>query len=322
MKFFIQLFITLILLSILWICIVFLQASNLTKTSQWVYDAYQKKIQTAKKIKTKKIVIVAGSNTLFGCNSKMLSKAFNLPIVNFGVNAGVLLPYTLYKAKEVINKGDIVLMPLEYSMYVYDAKPNEQMIDIIFSRDFDAFWHLSLKEMFYMVWNITFDRLYRGYKAQGGEKITKGLYGAHHIDNYGDQIKTDKKYQTKGMKNDIENNFAKHPEHYGAEYKQDAISWKYLKKFALWCKNNDVKLILMPATLLNDKTYITDKKERWFYTHLKDILKKQELTYIGNPYNYMYNKENYFNTNYHLINKARDVRTKQMIDDLKNILIK
>jgi len=317
MKFFIQFFITVVILFIVWVSIVLLQASNPTKTSQWVYDAYKKKTKIANSIQKKKMIIVAGSNVLFGCDSKKLSKAFHIPVINFGVNAGVLLPYTLYKAKKVIKKGDVVIMPLEYPMYVYDGKPNEQMIDFIFSRDFDMFWHLTLKEQFYMVWNITFDRVYRGYKAEGGKEVSRGLFGVHHIDKNGDQIKTDKKYQNAWMKNQVYNNFAKNPEHYGAEFKESSLSWKYLDEFIAWCKTNDVKLIFMPSTLLKHQSYFTDKKEKWFYKNIKNIIEKKGLPYIGNPYDYMYDKKYYFDSNFHLVKKGREIRTKKMISDLK-----
>ncbi|MEA2019425.1 MAG: hypothetical protein U9N59_13385 [Campylobacterota bacterium] len=321
MKFFIQFFTTVFILFIIWIGVVFFQTQNATKSSQWVYDAYGKKTKIANNIKEKKIIIVAGSNALFGIDSKKLSKTFKIPVVNFGVNAGVLLPYTLYKAKKVIKEGDIVLMPLEYPMYVYDGVPNEQMIDFIFSRDFDMFWNLTFKEQFYMVWNVTLNRIYRGLKAEGGKVVREGLFGVHHIDKNGDQTKTKKKYQNKWMKDQIYNNFAKNPESYGARYNEDSLSWSYIEKFTSWCNENNVKMIFMPSTLLKHKKYFKDKKESWFYKNLKSIIEEKGLNYVGNPYDYMYHKKYYFDSNFHLTKKGRKKRTNKMIKDLKKSTI-
>ena len=112
-----------ILTTILWIFIILGQVNNPTKMSQWIFDAYNKKEQIANKIKGKKIIIVAGSNALFGIDSKMLSSYFKLPVVNDGVNAGIYLPLILEISKRIINKGDIVLAPLEPDMYSYNVKP-------------------------------------------------------------------------------------------------------------------------------------------------------------------------------------------------------
>lgn len=319
MTFFIRFFTSLIVLFIFWVGIVYFQTSNATQMSQWVYDVYEKKTNIANNIKEKKIVIVAGSNSLFGINSKMLSEAFDKPVVNFGVNAGVYLPYILYKSKKVIKKGDVVLVPLEYPMYNYDGMPNEQMIDYIYSRDRDAFFTLSLKEQFYMVWNITFKRLYDGYMAKGGKRVTAGLYGSHNVDEFGDQIGATKEAKSKPIEDELN---ALKPNRYGKEYDKNAKGWEYLEEFVSWCGEKDVKVIFVPSTLLKFDIYKSDKKERWFYENLSNEVKKRGWLYIGEPYTYMYDKEYYFNTDFHLTTEGRDIRTKQMIFDLKSSAFK
>lgn len=315
MDFFLKFFLTFIMLFILWIILVFSQVANPTKMSQWVYDAYEKKTLIAHNTKGRKILIVAGSNALFGINSKMLQETFKIPVVNFGVNAGVLLPYTLYKAKEVINDEDIILMPLEYSLYTYNAMPNQQMIDSIFSRDIEVFSYLTLKEQFYMIWHVTFKRLYNGYKALGGERVSKGLYGAHHIDAFGDQIQTSLKDRTKGMQDELNTLKANK---YGAEFTPKTLAWSYLENFIDWCDAKNVKVIFMPSTLMYFDTYKSDSKEKWFYENLANTIHSKGYQYVGNPYSYMYDKSKYLNTDFHLIDSARDIRTKQMILDLKS----
>jgi len=118
------------------------------------------------------------------------------------------------------------------------------------------------------------------------------------------------------MYNEVVNNYAIHPEKYGAKFDKDALGWKYLQNFMKWCKKRDVKVIFMPSTLLRNKKYFNDKRERWFYTHIADEVRKRGWEYVGQPYKYMYDKKNYFDTDFHLIAKARAVRTQKMIEDL------
>lgn len=314
MNFFIKFFLTVCILFIAYIVVVFAQTSRPTVMSQWVYDVYEKKTAIANSINEPKIIIVSGSNALFGIDSKMLQEHFGKKVVNYGVNAGVLLPYTLYKAKEVIKPHDTVILPLEYHMYTYNGIPNEQMIDYIFSRDIKALYTLTPKEQFYMVWNITFKRLYDGYKATGGTKVTQGLYGVHNIDEFGDQLGNTQEAKSEAIATELDTH---KPNNYGSLYSKDLLMWSYLDEFVLWCKSQDARVIFVPPTMLYFDTYKTDPKEKWFYENIANEIKNRGWEFVGNPYDYMYDKSSYFNTDFHLTNEARVLRTKQLINNLK-----
>ena len=316
MKFFIYFLVVLFSCFVLWSGIVFGQIGGLTKSSQWIDDAYEKKESIAKDIDGKKVVIVAGSNALFGIDSKLIENAFGVRVVNFGVNAGIELPLTLFIAKKVIRDGDTVLMPLEYPMYSYDGTPGVQMIDYVLSREASFFWNLSLYEQFYVLWHVDIRRVYDGYLARGGVRVSRGVYGAHHIDGYGDQIKTELKYKEPYMRSQIKKHILS-PETYGASFDRNALGWKYLDDFVTWCEGKNVKVIFMPSTLMKSKSYFDDPKERWFYENIAKEVRKKGWNYVGKPYEYMFDSSQYFNTNFHLINKARKVRTLKMIDDLR-----
>ena len=317
MKFFIYFLLFMFLSFLVWVGVVFGQVGNPTKTSQWIFDAYEKKYEIAKSIKKRKIIVVAGSNALFGVDSKMLRRAFGMPVVNYGVNAGIELPLTLFLAKRVINKGDIIISPLEYPMYSYDGTAGVQMIDYILSREISLFWRLSLYEQFYILWHVSMKRVWDGYFNQSKTKVTKGLYGAHHIDENGDQINTQVKYRSAWMFGEVINNYAKKPEKYGEEFDKGAMGWGYLDNFVQWCKKRDVSIVFIPSTLLKDKSYFNDEKEKWFYENISKEVRDRGWDFVGNPYSFMYDKSLYFNTNFHLIEKAKDIRTKQIIEDLK-----
>jgi len=315
MKFFLGFLGSLFFCFLLWCGLVFGQMGNPTKMSQWVWDTYEKKIEIAETIDEKKVVIVAGSNALFGVDSKILSHTLKMRILNFGVNAGVELPLTLYMAKKVIHRGDLVLVPLEYPMYSYEGNAGLQMIDYIFSREESFFWELTLYEQFYMLWHIGVKRVYNGYFNESKKAVTSGLYGAHHIDENGDQINISLKFRKKWMIKEL-NKHVKNPEIYGKKFNKDALGWKYLEKFVKWCENRDVKVIFMPSTLMKSESYFKKPKEKWFYENLSRIVREKGWEYKGEPYEYMYDKSQYFNTNFHLIMKARKMRTLQMIEDL------
>ncbi len=300
---------------LVWCGAVFGQMGNPTAMSQWVWDVYSKKIAMSEKIDGRKIVIVAGSNALFGVDSGMLEDAFGVRVLNFGVNAGVELPLTLHIARRVINRGDVVLMPLEYPMYSYDGRAGVQMVDYLLSRESLFFWELGWYEKFYLLWHVDVKRVYGGYFFKGGVAVSGGVYGAHHVDENGDQIDTSVEFRDKRMWGDVLRN-DKNPEHYGAEFSEDALGWKYLDEFVRWCEKHGARVIFMPSTLMRSESYFSEPKERWFYENIAGEVRKRGWEFVGEPYEYMYERSEYFNTNYHLVDRARGVRSRRMVVDL------
>lgn len=304
-----------LLLIFAWGGVVWMQMGKPTRMSQWVWDAYQKKEQLSQKIERPKLVIVAGSNALFGVDSKILSKAYDLPVLNDGVNAGIGLPTILSMARRVIHPHDCVIVPLEYPLYSYDGKAGVQMIDFVLSRVPALFLQLSLQEQLYILWHISFDRVLKGYRDDSQVPITKGLYSAMHIDVYGDQNETEIRYQ-KPYLEELRREHINKAEKYAKTFDREAIGWSYLEAFVEWCRARDVKVIFMPSTLMWDSSYKSDSKEHAFYSQLPQEVRKRGWQYVGDPYDYMYESGLYFNTKYHLIDRGRVIRTEQMIKDL------
>ncbi len=318
MRFFLTFLIALTGCFVAWLCLIRGEVGNATLTSQWIYDTYSKKEKIAQAIPGKKIVIAAGSNALFGVNSQMLGEAFGLPVVNDAVNAGIELPCVLYMAKRVIGEGDIVIMPLEHSMYAYDGKPGVQMIDFLFSREPGCFRTLHPAEQFYVLWHVTIGRIIDGYLNKGGEPVKEGVYGAHHIDEYGDQTHTEVKYRSEAMYQYLLQSYNITPPFpYGKHFSQSAPGWSYLKDFIQWCAERHAKVIFMPATQMVHHSFYDVPVERWFFTNIAEEVRSRGWNYVGKPYDYIYPESLYFNTDSHLIDRGRTLRTRQMIKDLQ-----
>ncbi|MCX6075621.1 MAG: hypothetical protein NTW78_01895 [Campylobacterales bacterium] len=293
--------------AVAYLSIFFIALGNPSNTSKWVHDVYAKKTIIASATPSPRVVISAGSNALFGIDSKAISKAFNLPVVNYAVNAGLMLPVILYKTKQIIREGDILIMPLEYDMYLYDGNPNEQMIDYITSYEPNILSTLTIKEQFYTFWQITLKSIL--IKQMQEIQTPKDIYGAHNIDSHGDQLNTKKADQTQQQRNELQ---ATKPYNYNNLYKGNELSYTHLKEFAVYCQQNHIKLILVPSVLL----YKPDYKDKYFFNFLPQKLKELGFTYTGNPYDYMYNEEFFFNTDYHLNSEAREYNTQKIIKEL------
>ena len=65
----------------------------------------------------KKIIIASGSNSLFGIDTKQLTEEFHIPVINYGLHAGLPLQTILAEAAAAAEKGDTVILPLESGYY-------------------------------------------------------------------------------------------------------------------------------------------------------------------------------------------------------------
>jgi hypothetical protein len=64
-----------------------------------------------------KIVFLGGSSVLFGIDATMVETALHVPVMNYGLHAGMRLPWLLAEAKYAVNPGDTLVMALEPNFY-------------------------------------------------------------------------------------------------------------------------------------------------------------------------------------------------------------
>ncbi len=312
MRHIINIFISFIFFSILWICIVYFQIGNPTQTSKWVYEAYELKEQYGKSIKNQKIVVVSGSNTLFGIDSKRLEEEWGIPVVNDAVHAGLGMPYILYKSQKILKEGDIVILPLEYSFYTMIDTPSEVYSDYILSRDSKYFYSLSVLEKLKIISSVGLKRVLKGFESYVRPlKRTEGVYGIQNINSNGDQINIDYDSMSEQDFKTIDNLKAD-------KIKTTLLSSVFVKNldsYISWAKKKKITLIFMPPNHMYFEDYDSDEYQI-FLNNIKNYYDDRNVSYIGSPKKYMYEKKYYFNTSYHLNNIGVEQRTRQLINDV------
>lgn len=281
-----------------------------TPSSRWVFDAYQKKIAIAEQSSKNRILIVAGSNALFGINSQKIELFWHRPTINLGVNAGLGLPYILYLAKKTAKPGDIILMPMEYALYLDSGEANSQIIDYAFARDPSYLQQLSTLDYLRFSFAMSPERWIQGLSRPIDLPVTAGTYGAHHLDDRGDQTHSSSNDRNESNKIAVKN--AKEWS-YGARALSEKGGWDSLLSFSLWANKNHVCLIAIPSVLLYKNKYATDPIEKNFYASLPRKIESLGIPYIGKPSDFMYPPEWFFDTDHHLQDWARNFHTEKII---------
>lgn len=76
-----------------------------------------------------RLILIGGSNLLFGIDSKMIEQQLPYHPVNMGLIGGLRLDYIVNEIEETLRAGDVVVMSLEYN--TLNAAPNSDETQVI-----------------------------------------------------------------------------------------------------------------------------------------------------------------------------------------------
>jgi len=98
---------------------VLLSTGRLIGTEDWVDLLLSQKEKLASRVSSneRRVLIVSGSNGLFGVSARTISQETGVEAINLSSHAGLGGDYILGRAKKFIREGDIILLPLEYGFY-------------------------------------------------------------------------------------------------------------------------------------------------------------------------------------------------------------
>lgn len=302
-------------LSVTWVGGVRQQLGVPTPSSRWVFDAYQHKIAAANTVLAPRILIVAGSNAMFGIDSGQIEAYWHRPVINLAVNAGLGLPYILDASKRVARPGDVILMPMEYALYLDDGTPNAQVIDFVVGRDLNYWRQLSLIQRLSFAASMAPERWIQGLRHPTDNVVMSGTYGAHHLDLRGDQTHSSAADQTPADKAAVQ---ATKAWNYGARSTTEIGGWHLLSQYAKWAQENKVCVIAVPTVLQYHKKYDTDPQDVLFYSSVASRVNSAGIPYVGSPRNFMYPDAWFFDTDHHLQDWARSRHTAALLAILKS----
>ncbi len=75
-----------------------------------------------------RLILVGGSNLAFGIDSRLMEKKLSKQVANLGLHAGLSLPFMLNEASHLMKTGDVVVLNLEYPLYLDNFDPDIDLI--------------------------------------------------------------------------------------------------------------------------------------------------------------------------------------------------
>ena len=81
------------------------------------YAAYADKMALLARTPAPRVIIISGSCSAFGVDSRRLSDTLGVPVVNLGLHAGIGIRFPMAQYMQQMRRGDIVVLAAEYSNY-------------------------------------------------------------------------------------------------------------------------------------------------------------------------------------------------------------
>jgi hypothetical protein len=161
-------------------------AGTQTEAGRWTAEILDKKRAVAME-RPPKLLIVGGSNALFGFSAERIETKYGIPAVNFATHAGLGLRYILDSARPFVKPGTTIVLAIEYNLY---GKPKRSQIEFLhlLGYDFEYFRNLPLRAQIDVLTGTEWLGWARIIKARLiGDARRSDSYQSETLNSYGDE---------------------------------------------------------------------------------------------------------------------------------------
>jgi hypothetical protein len=303
----------------------------------WVKNVYQYKEYLAKKTQGRKIIVIAGSNGLFGINSSILSSEFGIDVINLSSHVSLDLDFYYFMLEKYIKNGDIVIMPLEFVYYKQERFNDFHINNMMAWGQKDYLDHLNIYEYIQFIMSIPKERIFKGLyyienKSESYKDESTIVKEVNFVNDYGVPNKW-RQYSHKSLNKSGNFNIDATPTDdllrlydEGIEYYDinTEISSKFIKSFykiqKLVDSHNGRLILTWPVTIKNKKFDLSQEKYINYTLSFKNRLKKEGINIQCNPASFNMDVDNFFDTIYHLNLRGANKNTSNLASCMKEII--
>ena len=296
--------------------------SNLIPTSDGEF-----KLFLLENIKTRKIIIDAGSNSQFGIDSLMIERATRLPTINISTNTTTSLKDKLLLIKANANPGDIVILPLEWIYYnrEYDT---DEYFKYFFTRYAHIFRALPFKERVRKVMSMPVSFPLEEFRARAGrDTLDAGIMERYNtfeekalkvrLSLNGDNIFTGKKPELE------ESSRLRGCFDYTIGHKRLMDRKRALKLFLPYVllmqqlEQGGLQVFIAWPSVAGKGCYSQHKGLfATFVLEFKELFSEHGIGVLGEPEDSSFGEQYIFNSHFHLNRQGRTIRTRRLVEAL------
>ncbi|MFC5284268.1 hypothetical protein [Pedobacter alpinus] len=257
-------------------------------------------------IDSNRLILVGGSNLAFGLNCELIEQKLPVKVANLGLHAGLSLKFMINEVSSLIKSGDIVILNLEYPLYLDGFEPD---IDLI---QFTQEIYPKSKEYYQFNPLELFEARYEKFKKYFEEQDfkTDSVFNRKMFNKYGDNI---------GHLN--KPSLQKLIDRQPIGLLETNNSFSILKDFYELCEAENVKVYITYPSYPSSE-FVGKNKDRILQLNTKIKENLPQIKLLNSPDRYVFTDDNFYDTIYHLNAKGREKRTLLFIEDLKPVIAK
>lgn len=266
------------------------------------------KVQRLKSIEGPKIVLISNSNLAFGIKSEEIEKAFGMPVVNMGLHGGAGNVFHERMARLNVHEGDIYI--ISHITFDDDGQISPSQADLIWITIEDHFelWKLlrpvDIKPMF-RAYPVYLKKCISLWLDHSGNQPSGNVYGREAFNEYGDIVWEDNGLEYEFQAWDV-----------SVPGISDEVVER-LNELNQYLTERGAKLLITAYPIV-DNQFTPDRE---LYNEFQmELGSRLDAEIISDYRDYIYPESYFFNSFSHLNNVGKEVRTQQLISDLKEYM--
>ena len=294
-----------------------------SNTNNELYTTHLNKWNFAESINKPKLLVIGGSNVKYNFSTEMISKEIEIPSINLGNYAPIIIPYMLDQWIPLVREGDIILLPLEYGVYKQSKAINWDILYYVSKVNVDWLF-ASYQRFLEALFSCNVENLLIGTCKEFVHLIKPDnvMVFSDKPSEFFDIKGTHPDNMTNGMHNKLSlilnENLPRSP--YTYSFSNEAR--EVLTKFITECHQRKATVVLTYPGTFYYKSY-QETAFQDFIVEIGDFARDLGVPIIGTPENFLFSDKGLFwDTNYHLNQRGRDIATERMIALLKDFLKK
>jgi len=280
-------------------------------------SAYKDKMQLLETVASPRIIFVGDSNLAFTLDSQLIDKSLNYSPINMAMSLTIGLRYDLESIRPHIKSGDLIVISGVFDQFTTNSRyfnsdsRHSNLWGLIRINLDNIRWLTSIEQIENIVranWKQTEKRI------QTRQIISADCLYLHHrglsredFNQYGDFLGHLSRENPVRDFDDIELETAE----------LDPVITQFINDFADFARNQGADVVFMyPAYAEGFWLTSQDKIVKFHQTIKRDYA----FPILGHPANYYLTNDQLMNSAYHGTHEGRELRTKQVIEDLKTYL--
>lgn len=261
------------------------------------------KVERLKSIDEAKIVLLGNSNLAFGINSEMIEEELEMPVVNMGFHGSAGNVFHERMSRYNVTEGDIYIIC--HTDFADDDTISDAALCWSALENHIELWKILRTSDFYRMlkaFPVYLKKCLSLYIEDSGNIDPGIVYGRGAFNKYGDVC-----LQREGGNYTFEKRVE--------PPKINAITINRINELKKWMDESGATL-LVASYPIGKGELTADENE--FVNFQRDLEQKLDCEVISQYTDYMYEYKYFYDSEYHLSSEGADMRTAQLIEDIKN----